>query len=297
MSRSNAKCRLLAALTILTTFSANAGEMDDVVFAPPVWDEPAQDADMLSEERVTGFVEARAGYGKSADFDVDGTRWALRGTVNGATLTNWNVQVDADYERTLIEGLSVDNLTGSAHAYYREPGAYAVGGFAQASKIGSNIFDALVPLGADSHATDMMAGAEAAAYFDSVTLFGQAGVGQVTYTGVNIGHQAGRIGARLYANDNTRLDLEFGAHRLSAFGASANIYSASATGNYRFASAPVTAFAGYRFDRGTASFGSTSLGSTDAHNILAGVRYSFGSSSLKDEERNGPAWSPMPLDL
>ncbi|MBB5045268.1 hypothetical protein HNQ66_004705, partial [Shinella fusca] len=65
--------------------------------------------------------------------------------------------------------------------------------------------------------------------------------------------------------------------------------------NYRPESVPVTVFSGYRFDQIEPSMSGASLGHANVSTIFAGLRFSFGSSSLKDEERNGPVWTASSL--
>lgn len=58
---------------------------------------------------------------------------------------------------------------------------------------------------------------------------------------------------------------------------------------------PISIFAGYRYDEWEPSVSGYSAGSEKNHSVLAGLRYHFGSGSLKDEERSGPVWSTTSL--
>jgi hypothetical protein len=277
-----------------------AAEMDKPIFELPARYGPVEGQRHNSgASAVSGFVEGSFNYGRGeADgFSADGTRWALRGSVNAGTGENWNIQIDGLYNRTSVDPVEIDTLAGAAHVYYRVPDAYAVGAFVQASRFGSNVLDLFALLGGDDYALDLIGGGEAAIYTDMVTLHGGLGFGRVSYSGLKADHLLAKGGARFYATDNLRLDLDGMWNRLSGYGGHADVYTVSATGNYRFDQWPATVFAGYQYDAGEISAGGVSLGKADAHTFLTGLRFSFGSKSLKDEERNGPAWSPSALNL
>jgi hypothetical protein len=67
------------------------------------------------------------------------------------------------------------------------------------------------------------------------------------------------------------------------------------TGNYRPVAMPVTLFAGYRFSEAELSASGFSSLTEDVGAAFGGVRLSFGSSSLKDEERSGSLWTASSL--
>lgn len=284
----------IAAMMMTTT--AYSAEMDQVLFSDA--SDPMNIAPLEHKTtNASGYVEGAFGYGKAVDYDINGTTWALRGTVNSQANRTINVQVDGGYERTEVEGVSVDNLTGAFHVYYRQPDVYAAGAFVQGSRISSNILGLLASLDVDSYATDVIAGGEAAIYTKNFSYYGQIGFGQAAYSGSRADHLLTRGGVRIYANDNLRFDAEGALNRLSVAGAAANVYTISGTGHYRLADYPITTSLGYRYNYGEAKVGGETLGTAGSHSILAGLRFHFGSSSLKDEERTGPAWTTSELKL
>lgn len=285
----------MGALLLSAATATTAAEMDKPVFSLPSEYEtpetkPYARNSPAGAKAFSGFVEGQFGHsrGSAGGFDADGTTWALRGTGNVGSPGGWNFQADGMYGRTSVEGFEVDALVGAAHAYYRQPENAALGAFVQGGRYGSDLFDMLTGFGGDDHATDIVGGGEAAFFAEMATLYAQAGYGRLSYTGLDADHWLGRLGARLYATDNIRFDFEGGLDRFSAYGIDVDVYSVSAIGNYRFDQAPVTAFAGYRYDRGTTNVTS---GGVDVHTFLAGLRAHFGSTTLRDEERNGPMWS------
>jgi hypothetical protein len=279
------------------TTAAFAAEADYVLFEEPRQYEQAE-YEAYKNQAISGFAEGSFAHnkGESGGFEADGNTWALRGAVNAELSTNINVQVDGGYSRTSVNGVEVNTLIGAAHAYYRQPDQFAVGAFVQGARLGSNYLDLLAPLGADRYATDYVGGGEAAVFMDRATLYGQLGFGKADYSGFDADHLMVEAGLRLYATDNLRLDGEAAFNRLSIAGGDVDVQSYSATGNYRFSDVPVTAFAGYRYDRASLNAGDAELGTANAHNIMTGLRFHFGSGSLKDEERKGPVWnSSAPL--
>lgn len=283
---------VLSIASLSGTTAAIAADADRVIFNPPLkYDQTEYEA--YQNEAISGFVEGSYAHSnlESGGFDVDGKTWALRGAVNAELDSNFSVQIDGGYSRMSVEGVEADTLIGAAHAYYRQPDQFAVGAFMQGARIGSNYLDLLVPLGGDSYATDYLAGGEAAVFTDLVTFYGQLGFGKAAYTGFSADHLLAKAGARVYATDNLRFDGEAALNKLSIAGGDLEMQSYSAMANYRFPEIPVTAFVGYLHDRVGVNAGGTELGTGNANHVLTGLRFHFGSGSLKDEERRGPIWN------
>ncbi|WP_147272185.1 hypothetical protein [Phyllobacterium salinisoli] len=270
--------------------------MDRPLFAPRIVDDAAYLPDNAAGgiSNVSGFAEGSFSYGRESfrDENADIRNWSLRGSVNVDLNNGFNTQFDGGYHRGDVKDTSQANtLNGALHAYYRVPDAYAVGAFAGAARLGSSLFNfAERYYGLDKYATDLIGGVEGAVYSSDATLYSRIGYGRASYSGLDMDHFTTALGARVYADDNTRYDFEGTFNRLTAYGASADLYSLSAIANYRITDTPVTAFAGYRYDRRTVD----SQSPLEGHSVLTGLRVHFGSGTLKDEERRGPAWnSPM----
>lgn len=276
-----------------------AADADRVLLQHPVQYDPAEIEASYTSEHISGFVEGSFAYGKGkiGDLSGDGNRWALRGTVNAEANSNWNVQLDGLYSRMSIDPVDVNSLVGAAHIYHRVPDSYAVGVFVQGSRFGSNVLDILALLGADKYAFDVVGGGEAAVFTDMATFTGQLGFGQTSYMGESVDHLIAKAGARVYATDNIRLDVEGTLNRFSGYGATANLYTLSAIGNYRFDEFPTTVFGGYQYDYGKLSIDGSTRGDGRAHTFMTGLRFHFGSDTLKEEERKGPLWSTSALNL
>ena len=96
-----------------------------------------------------------------------------------------------------------------------------------------------------------------------------------------------RAVARYYVNDNLRLDGEINyvtSHKDSIRDTNT---AAAAQINYRLASMPITLFGRFQMENHRAN--SAMPNSTTVKKLFVGLRFSFGSNSLKDEERNGTA--------
>lgn len=229
---------------------------------------------------ITGYVEGAYGSVVDAPGDIDADAWALRGAVNFDAGAGFNLQMDLGYARASVEDASTNSYNGALHAYYRD-NLYAVGAFAQAARL---------DVGFDSHINDYMGGIEGAYFQDTWTLHGAAGYGQANWEGFGADHYMAALGARVYATDNMRFDLDGALDRITDSGIDYDIRSLKLTANYRPDSFPVTLFGGYKYaDEEVSGFGSSVSG--DSSTIFGGLRFSYGSDSIKQEERLGTTWS------
>ena len=285
----------LSLLVIIAACPAIAADMDRAIIAgAPLlsYDNAANTADTLepSGSGFSGYVEGSVSKAFDTPYDVDGRAWTLRGSINIEGPSGLNVQFDGGYARTTVENVGVDQLVGAGHVYYRDRD-FATGGFVQANSVDADY------LGYSLNDTikDYLGGMEGAWFMDQATIYGRAGYGQAKWEGYSADHAMGAIGARLYATDNFRFDMEGAVNRLSHADLKLDTRSATLSVNYRPESVPVTLFSGYRFDQIEPSMSGASLGHANVSTIFAGLRFSFGSNSLKDEERNGPVWTASSL--
>ncbi len=239
---------------------------------------------------VTGYVEGSFNKAFDTPYDVDSRTWALRGSVNFEGDSGLNLQIDANYARTSTEHVDVNQLGGAGHIYYRDP-SLAVGGFFQANRLDAGYLDYL----GDDAIKDYMGGIEAAWFTDPGTLYGRLGYGQATFAGYSADHYLGSVSARFYVNDNLRFDVEGSLNRISYSTVDLDTQSVVISGNYRTEAMPVTLFAGYRYDHLDLSANNTSITTGNTNTVFAGLRFSYGSRSLKDEERKGPVWTASTL--
>lgn len=273
-----------------------AAEMDAPIYGFPggqaVYADETQPA---TGGGLVGNVEGSFTKGKTDLFDLDNKTWALRGTMNYDAGGGFNVQGDAEYGRTAVEDFDFDQLSGTAHVYYRPSQEYAVGAFGQLSRFGTDYFDGLGVAGLDTDITDKMAGIEGAWFNGVATAYAQLGYGQASWSGKDADHIMGRLGMRYFLTDNVRFDLEGSLHRFSYQNVDLDVRTLKTAVNYRPEQMPVSVFAGYRFDEWKPSVSGFSPGKEKNHSAFAGLRYHFGSESLKAEEQNGPLWSSTSL--
>lgn len=247
--------------------------------------------------RVTGNLEGSFNKGKTDLFDLDNRTWALRGAMNYDAGSGFNVQGDVEYGRTDVEDFDFDRLAGTAHVYHRPTQDYAIGAFGQVTRFGTDFFDNMGVTGLDTDITDKMAGIEGAWFNDLATAYIQLGYGQASWAGEDADHLMGRLGFRYFITDNIRFDIEGALHRFShaETDADLDVRTLKTVANYRPDGTPVSLFAGYRYDEWEPSVSGISRGTEKNHSIFAGLRYHFGSVSLKAEERSGPIWTSTPL--
>jgi hypothetical protein len=240
---------------------------------------------------ISGYVEGSGLIGRSKKFDVDEKAWSLRGALNYDAGNGINLQVDGGVQRSHIEDHYYTPYSAAAHLYYRPANAYAIGGFVKYDRVATGMFGNLGIVGVGDYTKEVSGGLEAAAYMDNTTFYGLAGYGRQDYAIGDADHYFGGIGARYFLTDNLRLDLEGMYHHIDGIQSDMDIGTIKTAVNYRMDSMPLTVFAGYRFDNYHPTSSLTDLSDDHSHTFFAGLRYSFGSQSLKDEDRNGPAWS------
>lgn len=259
----------------------------------PVYDEGYDDP--TAQGAITGNLEGSFNKGKTDLFSIDNKTWALRGAVNYDAGGGLNIQGDIDYGRTNVENFDFDRMAGTGHVYYRPTQDYAIGAFGQMSRFSTDYFDRFIIPGLDTHVTDKVGGLEAAVFSDAATFYGQIGYGKASWMSYDADHLMGRLGFRYFVTDNIRFDMEGAAHRLSYMNVDLDANTLKTVVNYRPDGTPVSVFAGYRYDEWKPSLSGVELGKEKNHSILAGLRFHFGSASLKDEEKSGPVWSSMSL--
>lgn len=229
-------------------------------------------------EFYLGGINARTG-GESD------TRWSLGGAarLNTPFDERWNLQADAtvDYFDAGSDGASATSYGGALHLYWRDPNAYAIGGFATLSEY--RMDDA-------GDSTTWTVGPEAQVYIDNVTLYGQVYFGQTEL--VEDMDVAGLRGVvRYFAQPNLRFDAELGYRKTSWDGSLFDIdvetVSAALQANYRFDGSPMTVFGRYQYDDASMSVSGMGDDNTKSHKFVLGLRASFGTGTLLEEDRYG----------
>lgn len=282
---------------------------------------PAFAADQIvtqEERRIMGYVE---GYFGQRTYDEneetgpipDREFAGLVGRLNIPVYGSFNVQLDASVDN-VFDAIDFDTddgaqfirdlrtYAGAAHVYWRDPTWLAIGAFADIRRYESfpsryvPDLDTYVPIG-KTQELDFV-GVEGQLFFDRVTFYGQASFGERTRVFFNdedtdedsVSAWNVRGVLRYFPWDDTRLQAEvsYGEEKLGFEGFTRNTWRAAAQADYRFSSFPVSVFGRYQFEdpfnEGEDRFGTQP---TASHRVLVGARYSFGSNSLLDEDRNG----------
>ncbi|MBT1158101.1 hypothetical protein J1C56_21105 [Aminobacter anthyllidis] len=218
---------------------------------------------------------------------TDDTLWAAGGAVriNVPFAERWNAQGDFTVDAIGVDGESLHGVGGAAHVFWRDPASYAFGGFAQLNTFGSSS-------SSDIDIWDWKVGPEAQAYFGNVTVYAQAYYGgfEADFLPYDVDLMGIRGVVRYFAQDNLRFDGELGFHRtnLSVGSLEANFdtIAAALQATYRFDGTPWSVFGRYQYENTSISEGPDSE-SFDSHKLMVGLRASFGSTTLIDEDRNG----------
>ncbi|PWW01831.1 hypothetical protein DFR52_102495 [Hoeflea marina] len=261
---------LLTACLALASTSAFAADM--IVAAP-------ESAPMQSRSACSGHIEAYLGGAKtSGDIVGDSTFLSYGGTAraNCNFHQRWNVQGDLFADGADDGDQSVSGYGGAAHLFWRDPSRFAVG-----------IFGTI----ADSEFLTRDAGLysfgpEVQFYLGNLTLYGQAEYGQQSFDDLPLDFDfwGVRGEVRYFVTENLRLDAELGYRDYEEFLflSPPSLLSAALQANYRFDNSPVTVFGRYQYDHNENDFLET-----DSHKFVAGLRISFGSGTLLEEDRYG----------
>jgi len=262
---------LLGAALAATATSAFAAD----AVAPIVMD-PA-----ITQPHISGYVEAYLGglYLTAFGQHENATTAGGTGRVNFPIDSRWNVQTDAFVDSLWAEGTNFYGYGGAVHGYYRDPSAYALGGFASVTGYGGDGIGSL-----DFY--NFSVGPEAQVYMGNVTLYGQVYYNQLRASGLSdhLDTWGGRAVVRYFAQDNLRFDGELGYSTTSLGPFDTNTFTGALQAMYRFSGTPFSVFGRYQFDRVSVSGVDFS---ENIHKYVVGVRASFGSDTLIDEDRNG----------
>ncbi|QKC83390.1 hypothetical protein EB232_18775 [Mesorhizobium sp. NZP2077] len=235
----------------------------------------------LAQPHISGYVEAYLGglYLTSGGEHESATTAGGAGRVNFPIDPRWNIQADAFVDSLWVQSQNLDGYGGAVHAYWRDPSSYALGGFTSVTGYGGDVVSG-------ENLYSFAVGPEAQAYFGNVTVYGQIYYGQLRATGQSehFDNWGGRGVVRYFAQDNLRFDAELGYSRISLGGESLNTVTGALQAMYRFSGTPLSVFGRYQLDH-VSSPGSS--GSLNVHKFVIGLRGSFGSDTLLDEDRNG----------
>ena len=238
--------------------------------------------------------------------NINSTDFNLRASASYTAPNNFGGQVDGVYSKRSLGRADVSTADIAGHLFYRND-KFLVGGFAQyrnpdfnytSNDISSDLY---VNVLANSFISEQVFwGAEGQVFLGDVTVYGQAGkqtfVNQHDISGQKIlddGYFA-NIKARYFIKDNWKADAGYvySKSNLNSGGFegenSANQYTLSLATEYRLTDSPVSLYALYNYNQ--ASIGSFNV---DSDQLFAGVKFNFGSNSLKIRDRSGASLDPL----
>lgn len=237
-------------------------------------------ADMVPSSAGEATTPGLSGYGElylgglrfaGDDYTTRAGGGAIR--VNVPLARRWNIQGDVSYDRVWGHYAPLDDTRGTIHAYYREPESFAAGIFASHTSFGES----------GVTVNNYAVGPEAQLYLGNLTLYGQGSVGQLTINDFHGGQWGVRAVARYFVHKNFRLDGEVAFNRTD-YGIDEDVFGAAIQAMYRFDETPWSIFGRYQFESTRVeTFGEQSR----TNKLVIGLRASFGSGSLFDEDRNG----------
>lgn len=246
----------------------------------------------------SGFISIGAGpaglaWLEGSDEDAI-SGYAVRGAASGVYnfTPSLGVQGDisfayANYEDSELERQEID---GALHGFFREPDSFLVGGFVQLGR--SNYFN---DGDEDRSFNRAYLGGEAQVYLDNLTLYGQAGMQQIsadedflpTLTG-----WFGRLEARYFLTPDLRIEAHAGFDTQSFISAfTATTLRVGIGAEYKLENQPISLFATYDFS--TSSNDQIDDLSFNEHRVLVGAKFALGEETLLDRDRAGASLAPI----
>lgn len=218
--------------------------------------------------QTTGHVGLTYGHGE-VDTDAGGAdsdAFAIDGAVAIPTGGSLAVILDGSY----ADSDDADGVfQGTAHLLSRND-SQAFGGFIGAAE--------------DDGDTAYFIGGEYAKFFSNSTLALGARYGDLDYADVDMYSAGGEY--RYFISDNLRLDGRANYQRVETTGSDADGVGLGAGVEYKFGASPVSLFGGVDWT----TFDDPDLDITVA---TIGIRFDFGSGTLKNRDRKGTTFGPL----
>lgn len=249
----------------------------------------------IRHARTMGVIEYRQsdGDGRVAGESGRSSTVSVAAKANRRIGAGWNVQGNVKHRHSELNGDRRQRTQGTAHLYHRDPERYALGAFGSLATERAKPATAIA--GDEWKRVDSAAGGlEAALFSEKTTLLAAAGLRRKMTEQEESDSAFTMLGARYYVTDQFRLGLQGTYERPLTIEDDPVIYGLGAEVSYRPHELPFSSFGGYRYQLAQAD---GSAEKTVSHGVFAGFRYHFGSHSLKEEERYGPLWPDLPIDL
>lgn len=249
----------------------------------------------------SGFISIGVGpasqyVGTDADNETF-SGFAIRGAASGVYMFTpvLGAQGDlfyyrGDYGDEIPQGQGID---AALHVFYREPGSFLIGGLVQ---LGRDRFDYE---GSEIFSADRSyVGGEAQVHLDSLTLYAQGGMQQLSIDeelATALSGWFGRAEARYFLTPDLRIEAHVGMDTLEFLNLSLDAVSAGVGAEYKLESLPVSLFASYEYR--TSSINVPDAPTINDHRVLVGAKFALGEDSLLDRDRNGASLSPVQTTL
>lgn len=190
-----------------------------------------------------------------------------------------------DYHQNNLDDYDMDTteFNAAVHGFFRNE-TYLIGGFVQ---LGKTRVEA--GKGDPMSWTSLYAGAEAQFYFDTMTLYGQAGVSGTSNDEFDAGDSASvfaDLELRYFVTDDLRLDASIGldSAKIDDYDVKIDTMKLGAGLEYKLQDSPISLFGRFDYYRSEQDGGAI-----DGYRVLAGLKFNFGDETLKARDRTGPS--------
>ncbi|HCH69992.1 MAG TPA: hypothetical protein DE042_05785 [Colwellia sp.] len=241
-----------------------------------------------NQSSFDGFLSAGVGKNKITAYnDSDSSNMStLRGSFSFTHSTGFGVQIDNVINNQEIDNsyLKVRTNDLALHGFYRQDN-YLVGVIHQTRNFKAEIEGHSITIPLDRTFT----GFEGQYDFGNLTVYGLTARDEINIpifsSSANITGRKNTAEARYFFNDNLRTDLSYSTSKFS--GESSEINTTTIGVEYKFSSAPFSAYA--KFQDMNGSF-------VDTKRFIVGVTFNFGKETLKARNSSGVSLNPISLD-
>lgn len=241
-----------------------------------------------------GFVAGSIG---ANTFDYNGsdnqgsTLADVRASATGYLTPTLSAQGDVvlQYQRIADEFnvANLYNLNGALHLNYREAEQFLVGGFAQVSGQVESYDSGYV-----SSLSRFFAGLEGQLYLDDLTLYGQVGATRFSYlSDYSYSGLFATVELRYFLTPDLKVDAHGIVVKMNhdQYDFPTNTYGIGIGAEYRLPDSPLSLYGA--LDHFSNDFGNENTYSDTR--VTVGIKFNFGSDTLKDQDRNGTTLKPV----
>ncbi len=245
---------------------------------------------LAGDDSWDGYLSGGLGTTRFSSNGFSENAWVgeLRGTIEHTFADSLGIQLDGGLNHQDFSfaepGAYFNSLDFAVHGFYRQPGHWLFGAFAQYrdDRIGASGFG--------ESFDRYFAGAEAQVYFNKFSVYGQLAYQSMSIATVSAGGWVGNLRVRYFVKPNWFVEGNGGFGTLAAMGERLETLTLGAGTEFRLGSAPIGAYLRYAHTR-LSGIGSSDALNTDA--LTVGLKWGLDGRTLWNRETSGASLDPV----